>query len=80
MPCRWSKIPHPNQVQSTVLDYVIDEGHHSATIFDLALRFSRSDNDDVERAIRDLVVSGALSIDRGKVVPGRTAASDRPIG
>lgn len=67
------------RIQLVVLSYVIGEGCHDETIFELACRFSTDDGDAVERAVCDLVGGGVLSIDRGKVVPGRAALADHSV-
>jgi hypothetical protein len=59
------------QIQSIILSYVIGEGDHDKTIFELACLFSPDHRGDaVERSVRDLVGARLLSLDRGKVVPG----------
>jgi hypothetical protein len=69
------------RTQAAILGLVVGEGHHEATIFELARRYSdASDDDAVERAVRDLVGSGLLSIDAGKVVPGRGARGGTETG
>lgn len=57
------------RIQSVITAYVIGEGHHDETIFELANRFSPDEGDAVERAVRDLIAGGVLSMNRGKVVP-----------
>lgn len=79
MPRRWreptpgSALVSPSyedlRAQSVVLAYVVGEGHHDKTIVELACRFSEGEGSAVERAVRDLVAGGLLSIDRGKVIP-----------
>jgi hypothetical protein len=65
------------RIQSAILGFVVGEGHNDLTIFELACRYSHANNGDrVERAVRDLVGSGLLSIDAGKVVPGLVTPPD----
>ncbi len=67
------------RIQSAILGYVVGEGHHEETIFELARKFSEDGEDDaVERGVRDLVGAGLLRIEGARVVPGRTSlAGDR---
>lgn len=63
-----------------ILTYVVGEGHHDKTIIELALEFSESDDEGhaVERAVRELVGARLLSMNRGRVVPGKAALADQP--
>jgi hypothetical protein len=66
------------RIQSALLGYVLGEGHHEETIFELARRFSTDgEGDAVERAVCDLVGGRLLSIDAGKVVPGPASVAGR---
>ncbi len=69
------------RTQAAVLGLVVGEGHHGLTIYELARRYSAAgDGDAVERAVRDLVGQGLLSIDAGKVVPGQATRGGTETG
>jgi hypothetical protein len=65
------------RIQAVVMAYLLGEGRFDETIFELANRFSPDEGDAVERAVRDLVGAGVLSIDGGKVVPRLASLSGR---
>jgi len=67
------------RIQSAVLGFVVGEGHHDLTIFELAHRFSQDEGNAVERAVRDLVGVGVLTIEAGKVVPRLVSLTGQPI-
>lgn len=65
------------RARMAILAYVVGESHEDETIFQLAWKFSPSpDNTAVERAVRDLVGEGLLTIDVGKVQAGPGWTSD----
>lgn len=68
------------RIQSAVLAYIVREGRHEETIIDLAWKFApHDDSATVERAVRELIGARLLSMEKGKVVPGRAALADHPI-
>ncbi len=66
------------RIQSAILGFVIGEGQHNLTIFELARKFAPNPaSAAVEQAVRDLVGQLLLTIDRGRVAPGPASLGDQ---